>query len=106
MLRWHTLADCCASIGKILPTLKLNGRTRQVFAREGLGSDSGCQVGVNVSLCRSFCWLGRQVAEVEDWLRVSSFSLRLKQVTGVDIQDEVNCGLVALHTQDGMLRHH
>ena len=24
MWRWHTLADGCASIGKVLPTLKLN----------------------------------------------------------------------------------
>ena len=29
-------------------------RTGQVFAREGLGSDSGCQAGVPFSLCRSF----------------------------------------------------
>ena len=29
----------------------------------------------------------------------------LKQVAGIGIQDEVNCGLVALHLQYGMLRH-
>ena len=32
--------------------------------------------------------------------------LRLKQVTGIDIEDEVKCGLVTLHMQDDMLRHH
>ena len=30
----------------------------------------------------------------------------LKQVTGIDSQDEVKCGLVTLHMQDEMLRHH
>ena len=32
--------------------------------------------------------------------------LGLKQVTGIDSQDEVKCGLVTLHMQDEMLRHH
>ena len=31
---------------------------------------------------------------------------RLMQVTGIDIQDEVKCGLVTLHMQDDALRHH
>ena len=32
--------------------------------------------------------------------------LRLKQVTGIDIQDDVKCGLLTLHLHDEMLRHH
>ena len=32
--------------------------------------------------------------------------LRLTRVAGIDIQDEVKCGLVTLHIQDEMLRHH
>ena len=68
MWRWHTLADCCASIGKVLPTLKLNvhllvslSRARDKSLHEKALES---QVGVHASLCRSFCCLGRQVAEV------------------------------------------
>ena len=32
--------------------------------------------------------------------------LWLKQVTGIDIQDEVKCRLLTLHLHDEMLRHH
>ena len=43
---------------------------------------------------------------------ISSFELfdtaclGLKQATGIDIQDEVKGGLVALRVEDDMLRHH
>ena len=32
--------------------------------------------------------------------------LRIQQVTGIDIQDEVKCGLATLHMQDVTMRHH
>ena len=62
MWRWHTLADCCASIGMVLPTLKLNvhllvslSRARDKSLHE---KALECQVKVHASLCRSFLLLG------------------------------------------------
>ena len=31
---------------------------------------------------------------------------RFTQLTGIEIQDEIQCGLETLHMQDDMLRHH